>query len=131
MTCFIRDFPSQTRLLILPNPTLQNSKAINSIASFDQAMDGTDYSYIKSKTKKSLISLSFILSREKFLELLDFHNDFLEKDWEVTDHNGEKIIGKCQTNPLEGSSIGRSFYTACTSMGESYQVSIDIKGIVQ
>jgi len=73
-----------------------------------RAIDGTLYTYIKSREGRKKYKWDFEISRNKALELREFINIYYAQLIEVEDHNGSKLVGYLQNNPFEFSGVGRA-----------------------
>ena len=110
-------YPDIQTATLLPNPDLLNSEGQGDQHSVLVAMDKSVNTYIKT-TGKNIFNWSFLLTKEKALELREFVKLYSDKRWRVTDHNDDVLIGHLLTNPLE-LEFYSSYTGVCTTLGYS------------
>jgi hypothetical protein len=71
-------------------------------------MDGTLYTYIKTKRARQGFNWDFLTSKDKALEAKEFIKGFASGLVRVTDHRGTTMIGYITINPLDESGEGRA-----------------------
>jgi hypothetical protein len=87
-------------------------------------MDGTLYTYVKSRNGRKKLRWEFELSRNKSLELREFINSYFDTLIEITDHDGDKWVGYLMNNPFEFTGEGRA---AGWPGGESMTVQLEFE----
>jgi len=99
--------PSLQTTTFLPNPLFGDSVA--SVNTFDtkRSMNGTKYTYVKSRDSRKRLLWTFSISHEKALELQDFIDTYSGENILVTDHVGKIYIGNITSNPIEFESTAR------------------------
>lgn len=101
-------YPAMRTTLLLPSPQEGNTKSNAATVQTLRAMDGTLYTYIKSKRARQKYNWTFTTSKDKALEAKEFisiHADGLVK---ITDHNDTTMIGYITINPLDQAGLGRA-----------------------
>jgi hypothetical protein len=71
-------------------------------------MNGTAYTYVKSRNGKKKFQWQFEIARNKALELQAFLKAYHGKLIQVTDHDGDIWIGYFRSNPFEFTGAGRA-----------------------
>jgi len=101
-------YPEMKTTLLLPSPEIGNNKGNASTVQTIRAVDGTLYTYIKSKRARQVFNWDFLTSRDKFLEAKEFVREYEGGLVKVTDHRGTSKVGYIIINPLEGAGAGRA-----------------------
>lgn len=101
-------YPAQRTTTLLPSPTWGDSKASAGTFVSMRAMDGTIYTYVKSRAGKKKLRWDFQLSRNKALELREFFKAYFGELVKITDHDGDYWIGYLINNPFEFTTEGRA-----------------------
>jgi hypothetical protein len=117
-------YPALTTTTLLPSPQWGDSKAITGTVVSMRAMDGTHYTYVKSRNGRKKLRWQFHLSRNKSLELREFINSYFSKPIEITDHDGAKWVGYLMNNPFEFTGDGRA---AGWPGGEAMSITLDFE----
>jgi len=73
-----------------------------------RSLNGTLYTYVKSRAGRKRFQWEFELSRNKALELREFINSYRGALIQVIDHDGDTWIGYLRNNPFELSGVGRA-----------------------
>jgi len=109
MSFYLRaPYPSLVTTTLLPSPQWGDSKAITGTVTTMRAMDGTLYTYVKSRNGRKKLRWQFELARNKALELREFIDSYYASVIEVTDHDGDKWVGYLVNNPFEFTGSGRA-----------------------
>ena len=108
----------------LPNPKFGDSESPQHGLSTRQAMDGTIYTYVKKRPQHRL-NYTFVLSKEKALELRAFIIAYHRASIRVTNHKGEVWEVKIASNPAEFSTLSISSNPG----GEEVEVTLEFLGI--
>ena len=101
-------YPGVVTTTLLPSPRWGDSKALAATIVSMRAMDGTPYTYVKSRDGRKRYQWEFEISRNKALELREFINSYQAAIIKVTDHDGEVVIGYLRNNPFEFAGVGRA-----------------------
>jgi len=115
-------YPLMTSTLVLPSPLTGNTEANTATVQTMRAMDGTVYTYIKSKRGRRAFNWNFITSKDKGLETKEFVSMFADDVVKVTDHLGVVRVGWVTVNPLAQDGQGRA--GGWGKNEEAYQYSI-------
>lgn len=119
--------PTLTTTSVLPDPKFDDSKAGRQSVEIKHAMDGSKRSYVKSSTRKKL-NFTFLLSREKSLELEAFVQAYNRAQVQITTHRGEVWIGYFVSNPFEFSADARA---GGWPGGEAVSITLTFEGTLQ
>jgi len=101
-------YPGPQTTTILPSPRWGDSKAITATLIRMRAVDGTLYTYVKSRNGRMKFQWEFEIARHKALELREFINSYAASLIEATDHDGDRWIGYLRNNPFELTGAGRA-----------------------
>jgi len=101
-------YPSLTTTTLLPSPTWGDTKAITGSVTTMRTIDGTLYTYVKSRNGRRKFRWDFEISRHKALELRAFINSYFGKPMKIIDHDGDTWIGYLINNPFEFGGAGRA-----------------------
>ena len=101
-------YPGVQTTTMLPSPQWGDSKSIVSTVQTMRTMDGTLYTYVKSKDGRKAFNWEFQISRNKALELRAFINAYNSEVIQVIDHDGDEWIGYLRSNPFEFAGAGRA-----------------------
>lgn len=94
-------YPGLELITVLPNPTFSDTEALTDSVSSKRAIDGTLYTYVKTKGGRRKLQWSFRLTRNKGLELRHFLLTYFASQIRVTDHNQRVWVGNLTNNPFE------------------------------
>lgn len=92
---------------ILPNPKFDDSKAPELGVLVHRSMTGVLYTYVR-KGERRIMSLPFVLTRMKALELQEVFRVYHAAPWSVTLHDGSVWIGELVNNPFAYNSADRA-----------------------
>ena len=115
-------YPTLQTSTYLPNPQLGDSEGKILNVDIKRAMDGTMYSFVKTRDREKLI-WTFRLSQHKGMELMAFYQSYSTSQLKVTDHLGNVFLGYFTSNPVEFEATNRSV----DSPGNDTMVSIQIE----
>jgi len=115
-------YPTLQTSTYLPNPQLGDSEGNILNVDIKRAMDGTMYSFVKTRDREKLI-WTFRLSQHKGMELMAFYQSYSTSQLKVTDHLGNVFLGYFTSNPVEFEATNRSV----DSPGNDTMVSIQIE----
>jgi hypothetical protein len=99
-------YPALLTTTLLPSPNWGDSVALKGTVTSMRSVDGTLYTYVKTKGSKKAFQWDFELSRNKALELRAFVEAYFGKVIRITDHDGDVWIGYLVNNPFEFSTNG-------------------------
>jgi len=94
-------YPTLQTTTILPSPQFGDSMNATDTVVVKRAMDGTRYTYVKTKGGRRKFKWAFLLSRNKALELRAFIRSYFASRIVVTDHRGRVWMGNFTSNPFE------------------------------
>lgn len=101
-------WPSMKNTLLLPSPEQGNNKGNSATVQTLRSMDGTLYTYIKSKRARQGFSWQFVTSKDKALEAKEFMRIHEDGTVRITDHRGVNYVGYVTINPFESAGDGRA-----------------------
>ena len=121
-------YPTLQTLTALPNPQFSDQEANLNTVSRGTAIDGTQYTYVKRRTRRKLYWI-FRLSRNKALEMRAFFMSYFASKIKITDHRGRVWLGYFTSNPFEFEAQSRAA-PAITPMprGEILSVEVEFEG---
>jgi len=102
-------YPALVSTTLLPSPIWGDSKAIKGVVTSMRSIDGTLYTYVKTKGSKKKFQWDFKLARNKALELRSFIEAYFGKAIRITDHDGDIWVGYLINNPFEFTTQGSAF----------------------
>ena len=120
--------PAIQTVTLLPNPQFGDGEAHTSEVASRRAMDGTLYTYVKSKAGRHRLTLPLVLSRMKALELRAFIQSYFASKVRLTDHLGQVWVGHFTSNPFEFSTPKRA---AGWPGGEMQAIQLEFEGTKQ
>jgi hypothetical protein len=100
--------PGYRTTTVLPSPRWGDSKALASVVTSLKSIDGTTYTYVKSKEGRKVFRWDFEISRNKALELREFIDAYKSSIIQAIDHDGDSWLGYLRNNPFEFSAVGRA-----------------------
>ncbi len=125
-------YPALTTTIILKNPYVGDGESILDAVSTKRAIDGTLFTYVRTKGGRRKLKWDFTLSRNKCIELQQFIKSYFASKLRVVDHNGRVWIGHFTSNPFD---FTGSSYTGVLlqdwPVGEDYTFSVEFEGIEQ
>lgn len=101
-------YPGVRTTTLLPPPRWGDSKTLTSTIQTMRAIDGTLYTYVKSRNGRKKFQWEFEIARNKALELREFINSYRGALIQVMDHDGDTWIGYLRNNPFEFTGAGRA-----------------------
>jgi len=109
MSFFLRaPYPGISSTTVLPSPSWGDSKALTATIVSMRSMNGTLYTYVKSRNGRKRFRWDFDIARNKALELREFINSYQSKIIQITDHNNDVWIGYLKNNPFEFAATGKA-----------------------
>ena len=121
-------YPAIQTVTLLPNPQFGDGEAETCEVATKRAMDGTLYTYVKSKAGRRRLTLPLQVTRMKGLELRAFIQSYYASQVRLTDHLGQVWIGNLVNNPFEFSTPKRS---AASPGGELQTIRLEFEGVKQ
>jgi len=121
-------YPSIQTTSVLPNPTFGNSEGVVQSQNIKRSIDGTVRTYIKRAGRRKM-AWSFVLTRNKAVELREFAHSYHASKILAEDHDGRRYAGYIMNNPLEITSLGRAAPGRQNLNGEHWEVTIEFEGI--
>jgi hypothetical protein len=94
-------WPESDCRVYLPNPKFGDSESLAIDMSPKRAMDGTLYTYVKTKGLRRKIVMSFTMTRLKSIELNRFLLMYISKQMKIVDHLSRAWVGYITSNPVE------------------------------
>lgn len=101
-------WPAMKTTLLLPSPELTNNKGNQASVQVMHAMDGTVYTYVKTKRSRQGFYWDFVTSRDKALETKEFFREYGRDLIQITDHRDNVKVGWIVLNPLDIGGEGRA-----------------------
>jgi hypothetical protein len=125
-------YPALQTLTVLPSPRFSDTMALTDAVMVKRAMDGTRYTYVKTKGGRKKLKWEFLVTRNKGLELRAFIQSYFASQIYVTDHLGRSWIGHFTSNPFEFDTPERGAPPRQGwPVGEVQAISIEFEGIQQ
>lgn len=117
---------------LLPNPQWGDGENLTDEVMVKRAMDGTLYTYVKTKNGRRRLEWAFRLTRNKALELRAFIQAYYAAKIRVTDHNERVWVGWFTNNPFEFDTSDRAAPAlAPMPRGEFVEITIEFEGVEQ
>lgn len=125
-------YPGLQTTSLLPNPEFSDTEALTDSVSLKRAVDGTLYTYVKTKGGRRKMTWTFRLTRNKGLELRAFLKSYFASKVYVVDHNARKWVGHFTNNPFEFTTDRKSGPAIQDwPRGESQTVTLEFEGVEQ
>lgn len=125
-------FPAVQTTTVLPNPELSDAESLTDSLSARRAMDGTLYTYVKTKAGRRKLQWTFQLTRNKGLELRAFLLSYFASQLRVVDHLDRVWVGHFVNNPFE-LTTDRKAGPALQGLprGETQSITLEFEGTEQ
>lgn len=94
-------WPGSEVRIYLPNPKFGDSESLAIEMNPKRAMDGTLYTYVKTKGLRRKLLMSFTMTRMKSLELNRFLLMYISSQLKIVDHLNRTWVGYVTSNPVE------------------------------
>lgn len=117
-------YPSVKTTLLLPSPRMGNTRNLQSTVQTLRMMDGTLYTYKKSKRGRKVHRWDFLVSSDKAMEMKAFMDSYQGNLMHATDHENVRHFGYMVLNPIEAVGEGRA---ENWPGGEAYQATIQFE----
>lgn len=131
MSVFLRaPYPSVQTTTTLPNPLLGDSEGATVEVATRRTLDGTLFTYVKTKHDRRRLHLNFRVTRTKGLEVYEFIRSYHASPMLYYDHLDRIWLGYIMNNPFE-------FVTDSTWKSERYPhgemmtFTLEFEGILQ
>lgn len=109
MSFFLRaPYPGVQTTVLLPSPKWGDSKSLTATVQSMRSVDGTLYTYVKSRNGRKKYQWEFEIARNKALELREFINSYQSAMIQIIDHDGDRFLGYLRSNPFEFTGGGRA-----------------------
>ena len=118
-------WPESECRIYLPNPAYGDSESLTSEVNSKRAIDGTLYTYVKTKGQRRKLLFSFTMTRLKAIELSRFLNMYISKQLKIVDHLNRSWVGYITSNPVEFNTAKRG---AVGGGGELVNTEIEFEG---
>lgn len=123
-------YPNVETLTLLPSPQLGDTESLTDTVSTKRAMNGTLYTYVKTKGGRRRLQWSFRLTRNKSLELRAFIQSYFASKIHILDHNNRTFVGNLTNNPFEFEAAERAYPNmAPLPRGETVIITLDFEGV--
>lgn len=127
---FSAPYPLLQTTTILPSPQFSDGEALTASLSTKRAVDGTLFTYVKTKVRRRKMTWTFRLHRPKALELREFILAYFASVVQVTDHNGRAWVGNFTNNPFEFETDSGGPWIG-SLRGEMQTITIEFEGVEQ
>jgi len=125
-------YPTMQTTMVLPDPRFSDAMSLTDAVTVKRAMDGTRYTYIKTKGGRRKLKWVFQLTRNKGLELRAFIQSYFASKIYVIDHLGRTWVGNFMNNPFEFDTPERAAPARQGwPRGEIQAIDIEFEGILQ
>ncbi len=122
-------YPNLQTMTVLPSPKFSDTMALTDAVTVKRAMDGTRYTYVKTKGGRKKLKWEFLLTRNKGLELRAFIQSYFASQIYVTDHLGRVWVGYFMSNPFEFDTPERGYPPRQGwPVGEVQAIAIEFEG---
>jgi hypothetical protein len=118
-------WPESDCRVYLPNPKFGDSESLAIEINPKRAMDGTLYTYVKTKGLRRKVIMSFTMTRLKSIELNRFLLMYISKQMKIVDHLSRSWIGYITSNPVEFNTSKRG---GSGGGGELVDVELEFEG---
>lgn len=125
---FEAPYPAVQTTSLLPNPQFSDGEALTASLTPLRAVDGTLFTYIKTKAGRRKLSWTFRLGRPKALEFRAFLLSYFSSKVRVTDHNDRVWVGNFTVNPFEFDTPSRAAPGHDDLRGETQTITIEFEG---
>jgi len=119
-------YPALATTTILPNPQLQDSVGSTGSIEIKRSMNGTKYSYVKSRDARRRLLWTFLLSYDKVLELQAFYDSYNSNQIKVTDHFDVVYRGYFTSNPFDFETLRRA--ASLPGANTIHQIQVEFEG---
>lgn len=125
-------YPGLQTTSLLPNPEFSDTEALTDAVITKRAVDGTLYTYVKTTGGRKKLQWTFLLTRNKGLELRAFLTAYAASKVMVVDHNDRAWVGYFTNNPFELTSVRKAGPAIQDwPRGETHTVTLEFEGVEQ
>jgi len=123
-------YPGLQTTSLLPNPQFSDSESLTDTLDVKRGSDGTLYTYKRTKNLRMKLQWTFLVTRNKGLEIRAFITSYSASKIRIVDHNDRIWIGHFINNPAEFTTRDRGA-PAISPMprGETVEVTIEFEGV--
>lgn len=123
--------PGLQTTTFLPNPQFSDTEALTASLSVKRSLDGTLFTYKKTKGGRRKLTWTFTLTRPKALELRAFLLSYYASTVKVVDHNDRTWLGNFTNNPFEFESARRAAPAIGDLAPEACVITLEFEGVEQ
>lgn len=132
MMTFEAPFPGVQTTILTPNPLPSDTEALGASVSSKRAVDGTLYTYIKTKGGRRKMTWTLSMRRPNALTLRAFLLSYFASQVKVTDYNDRVWVGNFTNNPFEFDTSDRAGPTYSDGLKSEIQtITIEFEGVEQ
>jgi len=132
MIQFEAPYPGIQTIVQYPNPLLSDTEALAASMSSRRALDGTVYTYVKTKGGRRKMTWTLRMLRPKALELRAFILSYFASKLKVTDYNDRIWLGHFTNNPFEFDTSDRAGPETNDGLRSEIQtITIEFEGVEQ
>lgn len=132
MMQFEAPFPGIQTAVLCPNPLHGDTEALTANVSSKRAIDGTLYTYVKTKGGRRKMTWTLRMQRPNALTLREFLLSYFASRIRVTDHEERVWVGHFTNNPFEFDTPARSGPANDEGLrGEIQTITIEFEGVEQ
>lgn len=127
---FAAPYPQITTTSLLPNPVLGDSEQTTVEVKTRRTLDGTLYTYTKTKLGRRRLVLNFRVTRMKGLEFYEFIRSYHGSEMKYVDHLDRIWVGYIINNPFEFTTSAR-WPSRRYPYGEMMEFTVEFEGVQQ
>jgi len=127
---FAAPYPAIQTTSLLPNPVLGDSEQPTVEVQTRRALDGTLYTYTKTKLGRRKLVINFRVTRMKGLEFYEFIRSYHGYKMKYLDHLDRTWIGYIVNNPFEFTTSER-WRSKRYPYGEMMEFTVEFEGMLQ
>ena len=94
-------YPLLATTLVMPSARVGNQTNLAATVQTMRAMDGTAYTYVKTKRGRKAHAWDFVVTKDKVYEVEEFIKLYAGKLAKVTDSDGDIFVGYLTANPYD------------------------------
>jgi hypothetical protein len=123
-------YPTIQTHTYLPHPQLGDTEQPTPEVGTRRAMDGTLYTYTKTKLQRRKLVLNFKITSAKASEVWEFIRSYHSSQIRYIDHLGRGWIGYIVNNPFEFT-FSSGWPTVCDPVRELVDITIEYEGYLE
>lgn len=124
-------YPAIEATSLLPNAQFSDGEGLTDEVQVKRTLDGTLYTYVKTKNGRRQLTWDFLITRNKCLEVEEFVRAYIAQKIKITDHRDRVWVGYFTDNPIEFTSAGRGKPGRDGFPGEMYTCTLTFEGVQQ